>query len=239
MIILPAIDLLDGKCVRLYKGEYETAHTVAPDPFDTVRRFISDGAEYIHLVDLNGAKDGKPVNHELLCELARNSNVPLEIGGGIRDMETVKFYIDNGFSRVIIGSAALKNPEFVKVAVQTYGDKIAVGIDARNGYLSTSGWTEDSEIYFTDFAENMENIGVDNIIYTAIERDGTLEGAAVERLQELKNRVNKTKITASGGVKDIEDIRKLKALDVYGVICGKSIYEGTLSLKEAIYETLL
>ncbi|MCL2518218.1 MAG: 1-(5-phosphoribosyl)-5-[(5-phosphoribosylamino)methylideneamino]imidazole-4-carboxamide isomerase [Oscillospiraceae bacterium] len=235
MIILPAIDLLDGKCVRLYKGEYSTAHTVAPDPFETIKRFITDGAEYIHLVDLNGAKDGKPVNHELLCELACRSSVPLEIGGGIRDMETVKFYIENGFSRVIIGSAALKNPEFVKTAVHTYGDKIAVGIDARNGYVSTSGWTENSQIYFTDFAQTMEKIGIDNIIFTDIERDGTLEGAAIERLQELKSKVKtETKITASGGVKDIEDIRKLKALDVYGVICGKSIYEGTLNLKEAI-----
>jgi len=236
MIILPAIDLLDGKCVRLYRGEYDTAHTVAPDPFETIERFINDDAEYIHLVDLNGAKDGKPVNHELLCELARRSSVPLEIGGGIRDMETVKFYISNGFSRVIIGSAALKNPEFVKTAVNTYGDKIAVGIDARNGYVSTSGWTENSQIYFTDFAQTMENLGVDNIIFTDIERDGTLEGAAIERLHELKNKIN-TKITASGGVRDIEDIKNLKVLDVYGVICGKSIYEGTLSLKEAIYYT--
>lgn len=238
MIIIPSIDILDGKCVRLYKGEYATAEKVASDPFETIEQFIACGAEYIHLVDLNGAKDGKPVNNELLTALAKKANVPLEIGGGIRSLDTADYYINNGFSRIILGSAALKDPEFVKLAIAKHGAQIAVGIDARGGYVNTAGWLENSDIYFADFAVMMATLGVDNIIFTDIDRDGTLEGASLARLAELKAAVDKldmnVKITASGGVKDINDIIALKELNLYGVICGKSIYSGTLPLAQAI-----
>ena len=233
MIILPAIDILGGECVRLYKGEYGTARKVASDPYETVRFFEECGARYIHTVDLDGARRGEKTNADLFISLARKANVPIELGGGIRDMATVDFYLKNGISRVILGSAALKDKDFCKTAVDRYGERIAVGIDAKDGYVSTSGWLETSDVNYVDFAREMEKVGVRNIIFTDISKDGTLAGPNLEMLSKLKDAV-KIDITASGGVKDIGDIEALMKLGLYGAIAGRSIYDGTLDLKSAI-----
>lgn len=234
MIIIPAIDILNGSCVRLVKGEYGSAHKVAADAVETAGMFEKQGAEYIHTVDLNGAKEGRTVNSELLCKIVKSVNIPVEIGGGIRDMSAVEFYLENGFSRVILGSAALKNPDLVKTAVKAFGsDHIAVGIDCKNGYVSASGWLETSEVHYIEFARIMEDCGVGNIIFTDISRDGTLTGPNLEQLKELSEAVS-VDITASGGVKDINDIKSLIKLKLYGAIAGKAVYSGTLSVEEAV-----
>jgi phosphoribosylformimino-5-aminoimidazole carboxamide ribotide isomerase len=233
MLILPAIDILGGECVRLYKGEYGTARKVAEDPFTTVERFLLAGATYIHMVDLDGAKTGQKVNADLFCALAKKSSIPIELGGGIRDMETVTYYIDNGIARIILGSAAIKNPKFLKEAIETYGEKIAVGIDAKNGFVSVSGWLENSDVNYIEFAKKMEQLGVKNIIFTDISRDGTLEGPNLQMLRDLQAQT-RLDITASGGIKNIEDIADLSKMKLYGAIVGRSIYDGTLDLMEAV-----
>ena len=233
MIILPAIDILGGECVRLFKGEYGTARKVASSAIETVKSFENDGAEFIHLVDLDGAKEGKTINRELFYSLAKITNVPLELGGGIRNMETVDAYIGGGIARVILGSAALRDREFLKRAVDKYGEKIAVGIDAKNGKVSVSGWLDDSDVDYIEFAKEMEKEGVRNIIFTDISKDGTLAGPNLEQLGALSKAV-KCDITASGGVHNIEDIKNLKDMNLYGAIAGRSLYDGTLSLKEAV-----
>ena len=233
MIILPAIDILDGKCVQLVQGEYGTAEKVAADPVETALHFAKCGAEYIHMVDLNGAKDGSPKNAEIFVNVAKYAGVPVELGGGIRNMETVDYYIENGISRVILGSIVLTDKKFVTDAVKKYGDKIAVGIDAKKRKVKTNGWLVESELDFVELAVEMEKIGVDNIIYTNIDVEGLLSGVNLEHYKELKQAVN-IKITASGGVSDLQDIKNLCGLGLYGAICGKSIYTGTLDLKQAI-----
>lgn len=233
MIILPAIDILGGECVRLYKGEYGTARRVAVSAYETVKQFNRDGARYIHTVDLDGAKQGTSVNKELFISLAKSSDAPIELGGGIRDMETVKGYLDAGISRVILGSAALKDRDFLMRALDAYGERIAVGIDAKDGKVSVSGWTENSETDYIAFAKEMCSLGVKNIIFTDISKDGTLAGPNLKMLSELSNAAS-CDITASGGVKDIGDIEALCNLNLYGAIAGRSLYDGTLNLKQAI-----
>ena len=233
MVILPAIDILDQKCVRLIKGDYSTAKKVAQDPIETAKEFESAGAEFIHMVDLNGARDGRIVNNEIYEKVVKNVHVPIEVGGGIRNIETVDYYISKGINRVIIGSAALTNPELVKTAVEKYGDRIAVGIDAENGMVKTAGWLEKSNVYFIDLARKMQDIGVKYVIFTDISKDGTLSGPNIAQLDELSKSVD-INIIASGGIHDINDIVKLKNMNLYGAICGKSIYSGSLDLKEAI-----
>lgn len=238
MIILPAIDILSGKCVRLVQGEYNTASKVAENPVDTAKYFEDCGAEYIHMVDLDGTKDGSPKNAEIFIEVAKSVNIPIELGGGIRTLETVDYYIENGISRVILGSVVLQNKELAEKAVLKYGEKIAVGIDAKNRKVKTWGWLVDSDVDFVDLAVEMAQIGVKNIISTDISVDGMLSGVNLEYYKELKKALPPgVKITASGGVKDIDDIKNLCGLDIYGVICGKAIYAGTLDLKEAINYT--
>jgi len=235
MIILPAIDILSGKCVRLTQGEYDTALKVAEIPIETAEYFFDCGAEYIHMVDLDGAKDGIPKNVEIFTKVAKSVNIPVELGGGIRTLETIDYYIENGISRIILGSVALQNKELTEKAVLKYGDKIAVGIDAKDRKVKTSGWLIENEVDFIDLAMEMCKIGVKNIIYTDISKDGTLSGVNLKHYEELKNVLNNgIKITASGGVKDMDDIKNLQALDIYGVICGKAIYSGSLDLKEAV-----
>ena len=233
MIILPAIDILGGECVRLYKGEYGTARKVAQSAADTVKDFEKCGAEYIHMVDLDGAKEGKTVNRDLFYSLAKMTDVPIELGGGIRNMETVDAYIGGGISRVILGSAALRDREFLKRAVDKYGEKIAVGIDAKGGKVSVAGWLDDSDVDYIEFAKEMEKEGVRNIIFTDISKDGTLAGPNLEQLAALSKAV-KCDITASGGVHNIEDIKNLKEMNLYGAIAGRSLYDGTLDVREAV-----
>lgn len=233
MIILPAIDIIDGKPVRLYQGDYNKKEIVADDIFETAKSFEKVGAEYIHLVDLDGAKSGGNQNHEIVIKIARELNIPVELGGGIRSLDTIKYLIENGVSRVILGTVAIENEELLKTAVDKYGEKIAVGIDCKDGKVYGRGWLEGSDLDYIDFAKKMEAVGVKNIIVTDISKDGTLEGANVEMLKKLKSTVN-IDITASGGVRDLDNIKELMDVDLYGAITGKAIYAGTLSLEEAI-----
>ncbi|HIX92864.1 MAG TPA: 1-(5-phosphoribosyl)-5-[(5-phosphoribosylamino)methylideneamino]imidazole-4-carboxamide isomerase [Firmicutes bacterium] len=233
MIILPAIDILDQKCVRLTKGDYNTAKKVAQDPIETAKEFESAGAEFIHMVDLNGARDGRIVNNEIYEKVVKSVNIPIEVGGGIRNIEIVDYYISKGINRVIIGSAALTDPEFVKAAVDKYGDRIAVGIDAENGMVKTSGWLENSNVNYIDLALKMQDVGVKYLIFTDISKDGTLSGPNFAQLKELSGSVS-INIIASGGIHDINDIIMLKSMNLYGAICGKSIYSGSIDLREAI-----
>lgn len=233
MIIIPAIDIIDGKPVRLYQGDYNKKEIVAEDILETAKKFESLGAEYIHLVDLDGAKKGELVNGEVIIKVANSVNVPVEVGGGIRTFETIKYLIDNGVSRVILGTSAMEDEELVKKAIAAYKDKIAVGIDCKDGYACGRGWLEKSSLYYIDFAKKLKELGVQTVIVTDISKDGTLEGPNVEMLKKLKNEVD-IKITASGGIRDIKNIKDLNDMDIYGAITGKAIYAETLSLEEAI-----
>ena len=233
MIILPAIDIKDGKCVRLVKGDYATAHQVAESPYDTAAAFRAAGAAWIHMVDLDGAKEGKPVNTEIFERVAKESGLKVEVGGGIRHMKTIEQFLEKGISRVTLGSVAVKNPDLVKEAVKEFGEKIAVGIDAKNGMVATEGWLEKSDVTYTDLALAMEDAGVRTIIYTDISRDGTLTGVNTEQLGNL-NRTVSCNIIASGGVSSIVDIENCIDLNLYGCICGKAVYTGALNLMEAI-----
>lgn len=233
MIIFPAIDIIAGKPVRLYKGDFSTAHQVADNALETAFQFEKAGASWIHMVDLDGSLHKKPVNAKTFTAVANETGLKVEIGGGIRTMQDIDFYVNNNISRVILGSVALKNPNLVKEAVKEFGDIIAVGIDAKNGYAAAEGWTEGSNVYFTDLAKQMEAVGVKTIIYTDISKDGTLSGPNIEQLVEINNAVS-CDITASGGVTNIDDIIALKNEGLYGAICGKSLYNKTLILEEAI-----
>lgn len=233
MILLPAIDILGGNCVRLYKGEYDTARRVAVSAEETVKEFCSKGAEYIHTVDLDGAKSGECVNRKLFYRLAEISSVPIELGGGIRNIETVKDYLEHGISRIILGSAAVTDREFLKRAADLYADRIAVGIDAKDGRVAVSGWTEDSGTDYIDFAKEVEALGIKNIIFTDISKDGTLEGPSVDMLQRLSDETD-CGITASGGIKTIDDIKTLCGMNLYGAITGRAVYDGTLDLEKAV-----
>lgn len=235
MIILPAIDLQGGRCVRLRKGDFNTAEQVADDALETAAGFKAAGCSWLHTVDLDGAKSGAPVNHRLILELAQQSGLHIETGGGIRDLDTISMYLENGVQRVILGSVAIKDPKLVEQAASRFGDRIAVGIDAKNGYAAAQGWLDDSDIYYIDLARRMEQAGVHIIIYTDIGRDGMLSGPNLEQLDQL-NRAVSCDIIASGGVTDLDDIRALAKIGVYGAICGKSVYKGTLDLKQAVLE---
>ena len=233
MIIIPAIDIIDGKPVRLYQGDYNRKEIVAEDVLETALSFQKQGAEFIHLVDLDGAKKGKSVNGELIIKVANALDIPVEVGGGIRTFETIEYLINNGISRVILGTIAMEDRELVKKAVENFGEKIAVGIDCKNGYAYGRGWLEGSELYYIDFAKKLERLGVKNIIVTDISKDGTLEGPNVDMIKKLKKEVN-IDITVSGGIANISDIKELRDISVYGAITGKAIYAKTLSLEESI-----
>jgi len=233
MIILPAIDIIDGKPVRLYQGDYDKKEIVADDIFETAKSFEDMGAEYVHLVDLDGAKSGSNQNHELVIKIAKILKIPIELGGGIRSFETIKYLLDNGVSRVILGTIAMEDEELLKKAVDIYGEKVAVGIDCKDDKVYGRGWLAGSDLDYIDFAKKMESVGVKNIIVTDISKDGTLEGPNVEMLKKLKEIVN-IDITASGGICDIDNIKELMDIDLYGAITGKAIYAKTLSLEEAI-----
>lgn len=233
MLVLPAIDIKDGDCVRLYRGDYSTAHKVADSAVETAKKFENAGADFMHVVDLDGAKDGKRVNSELILDIRKNCNLHIEVGGGIRDMDSIEFYLENGIDRIILGSAAIKNPSFVKEAVKKYASKIAVSIDALNGMVSADGWTDTSEVNYIELAKEMEAIGVQYIIFTDISKDGMLSGPNLTMLDELKTSVS-CNIIASGGVSNLKDIINLTALNIYGAISGKAIYTGALDLARAI-----
>lgn len=236
MIILPAIDIIGGKAVRLYQGDYSKEEKINRDTIEIALEFENLGAEYIHLVDLDGAKNGTPVNHDIIIKLAKTLNIPVEVGGGIRSLETICNLLENGVSRVILGTVAIKDKNLLKKSLSLYGDKIAVGVDCKDGYVCTEGWLDTSEVHYIDFCKKLECLGVDNIILTDISKDGTLQGPNLDMLKALSKNVN-VKITASGGVRDIDNIKDLKKLNIYGAITGKAIYSGKLNLEDAINTT--
>ena len=234
MIILPAIDIRGGQCVRLYKGDFATAEKVAEDPIATAQSFAEAGAAWLHTVDLDGAVEGRPVNKAVFEQIVRRTPLKVEVGGGIRNMDTIAAYLDAGVSRVILGSAALNDPALVAEAIELYGsDAIAVGIDARDGMVQAQGWLAASTVHYIDLARAMTEIGVETIIFTDISRDGTLAGPNLEQLTALQAAVG-GQIVASGGIRDLEDIKALRAAGLYGAICCKSLYKGTLDLVQAI-----
>lgn len=233
MIILPAIDIIDRKPVRLYQGDYAQKEIVGSSVMELAKNFEQSGAEYIHLVDLDGAKEGKRVNHEIILETAHALDVPVEVGGGIRTMAQIESYLENGIDRVILGTSAMEDPQLLQDALRRYGERIAVGIDCRDGLVYGRGWLEASELHYITFAKQLEEMGVQTVIVTDISKDGTLSGPNTDMLAALKEQ-SSMRIIASGGIRSIEDIAALKQLGLYGAITGKAMYHGTLDLKAAI-----
>lgn len=233
MIILPAIDLLGRKAVRLLKGDYNQVTVYSDSPLEVAEKFKSLGATHIHMVDLDGAKYGTAPNMDIVAEVAENTGLFVEIGGGIRSMETVKKYIDAGISRVILGTAAICDEDFLKEAVKAYGEKIAVGADVKDGKIAVKGWLEQSDVTLDEFFLKMQDLGVKNIICTDISRDGAMRGTNLELYRELSAKYS-LDITASGGVSSIEDVKRLREMNLYGAIIGKAYYTGAVDLKEAI-----
>lgn len=233
MIILPAIDLLGRKAVRLLKGDYNQVTVYSDSPLEVAEKFKSLGATHIHMVDLDGAKYGTAPNMDIVAEVAEKTGLFIEIGGGIRSMETVKKYIDAGLSRVILGTAAICDKAFLKEAVRTYGEKIAVGADVKDGKIAVKGWLEQSDVTLDEFFLKMQDLGVKNIICTDISRDGAMRGTNLELYRELSAKYS-LDITASGGVSSIEDVKRLREMNLYGAIIGKAYYTGAVDLEEAI-----
>ena len=233
MIILPAIDLLDRKAVRLLKGDYNQVTVYSNSPLEVAEKFKSLGADYIHMVDLDGAKYGTTPNMDIVAEVAEKTGLFVEIGGGIRSMQTVKDYISAGVSRVILGTAAICDEAFLDEAVAAYGEKIAVGADVKNGNIAVKGWLEESNVTLDEFFEKMQKKGVKNIICTDISRDGAMRGTNLELYRELSEKYS-LDITASGGVSSLDDVKALRQMNLYGAIIGKAYYTGAVDLKEAI-----
>ena len=231
MEIFPAIDLKEGKAVRLFKGEMNSAKIYSDAPWELAKRFEDMGAKWLHVVDLDGAFAGEAVNLKTVEKIAKAANLQIQIGGGIRDEARIKSYLDSGITRVILGSVALKDPNFTKEMAQKY--RVAVGIDAKDGFVAVQGWAEVSQMRATELARKFAGAGVEAIICTDISKDGTLSGVNVEFTSQIA-KASGINTIASGGVKDIEDIRALmRAADVYGAIVGKAYYEGMLDLQEA------
>lgn len=233
MIIFPAIDLYEGKAVRLYKGDYAQMTVYSHNPLEVARDFEKLGAAYVHLVDLEGARDGTTPNLEIVKQIAEETSLFTEIGGGIRNMETVKAYLNNGVDRVILGTAAVTDEVFLKHAIAEFGDRIAVGVDVKDGFVAIKGWTENSSFSCLDFCRKMENLGVKYLICTDISRDGAMQGTNRELYRELSEKFS-VNITASGGVSTLEDIQELAAMKLYGAIVGKAYYSGAIDLTEAL-----
>ena len=235
MKLFPAIDLYDGKAVRLYKGDYSQMTVYSENPIEIARDFENMGAKFIHIVDLEGARDGNTPNIEIVKQIANETSLFCEIGGGIRSIDTVKTYLDAGVDRVILGTAAVKDPDFLKDALSKYGEKIAVGVDIKDGFVAIKGWTEKSEYSCDEFCLLMQNLGVKTLICTDISKDGAMKGTNRELYKELSQKFS-IDITASGGVSSIDDIKALRKLDLYGAIIGKAYYIGAIDLKEALEE---
>ena len=233
MILLPAIDLFDKKAVRLYKGDYQNMTVYSENPIEIARDFEAAGAKYIHMVDLEGAKDGTTPNISIVEQVAKETSLFVEIGGGIRSMETVERYLDAGVSRVILGTAAINDEAFLREAVAKYGKKIAVGADVKDGFIAIKGWLEKSAVTLDDFLKRMEQIGVKNVICTDISRDGAMRGTNLA-LYRVLSRKYTLDITASGGVSSLDDVRQLRQMELYGTIIGKAYYTGAIDLKEAL-----
>lgn len=237
MILFPAIDLKDGKCVRLEKGKMDKSTIFNNSPADQAKKFVKQGCKWLHMVDLNGAFEGKPVNSQAVEEVIKSLNgTPCQLGGGIRNLKTIEHWLSRGVSRVIIGTACVENPSLVKQACKEFPNQIAVGIDAKNGYVATQGWAETSDIKALDLALKFEDDGVSAIIYTDINRDGVLSGPNLEETTKLAEKLS-TPVIISGGISSLEDLincKKCKDFGISGVISGRAIYDGRIDLKEAL-----
>ena len=231
--LIPAIDLIGGKCVRLTKGDYDSKKVYNEDPVAQAKEFEAMGFHRLHVVDLDGAKSGKTVNIDTVKRIAAVKGLYSEIGGGIRNMETVSRYLEAGVDRVILGTAALRDPSFLKNALREYGDRIAVGVDLKDGKVAVKGWLETSNNDGIEFLKELEDLGVEGVIVTDISRDGAMKGTNLDLYGRIKEEVS-LKVTASGGVSTIEDIVALKSMGLYGAIIGKAYYTGAIKLKEAL-----
>ena len=236
MILLPAIDMKDGRCVRLKKGDFDTVHQVASSALETARRFADAGAAWVHMVDLDGARDGTRKNFPFIYEVIQQSGLKVELGGGIKSVPDLITVVESGVARAVIGSAAVTHPEVVTYALSQWGaDRVAVGIDCLNGKVRTAGWEEDAGLEAVDFAKRMEALGVKTIVYTDIATDGMLAGPSYAQLAALQQAVD-CRIVASGGVTTLDDIKRLRDMGLYGAIIGKAYYAGTLDLAKAMKE---
>ena len=233
MEIFPAIDLYEGKAVRLFKGDYNQMTVYSDNPIEIARDFENCGAKFIHMVDLEGAKNGTTPNLPIVKQVAHDTGLFVEIGGGIRNIETVDKYMEAGVGRVILGTAAVNDEAFLKSAVNKYGDKIAVGADIKDGYVAIKGWLEQSEYTLDAFCEKMQTLDVSYMICTDISKDGAMRGTNRQMYKNLKDKFS-MHITASGGVSSIDDVKALAEMDIYGAIIGKAYYTGDINLKEAI-----
>ncbi|GGM37785.1 1-(5-phosphoribosyl)-5-[(5-phosphoribosylamino) methylideneamino] imidazole-4-carboxamide isomerase [Paraliobacillus quinghaiensis] len=230
MKILPAIDLIDGKCVRLYQGDFNKTTQVGSDPVTQLKTFLANGAEIVHIVDLDGARDGSARQYQLISKLCEISTVPIQIGGGIRNMETVEKLIEAGADRLVLGTAAIEDQDFLKAALAKYAEHIVVGIDAKDEKVAIHGWETVSELDYVTFAKQMEQLGVQTIVFTDISKDGTMMGPNLDALEKLLANVS-CKIVASGGISSDKDIEALAAIGIEEAIVGKAIYQGTVTLK--------
>ena len=233
MLIFPAIDLYDGKAVRLYKGDYAQMTVYSENPPEIAEAFYKAGAECLHLVDLEGAKTGETPNLETISRIRKSAPLFIEVGGGVRSMEVVERYLNAGIDRVILGTAAVTDPVFLRGAVETYKEKIAVGVDIRDGKVAIRGWTEKSELDAFDFCRELQSLGVQTVICTDISKDGAMQGTNRALYGELSKAFS-LNLVASGGVSSVDDIRALRALDLYGAIIGKAYYTGAIDLREAL-----
>lgn len=235
MLIIPAIDLKDGQAVRLYKGDYNQKTVYSNQPEELAQKFEAMGAKLLHVVDLDGAKDGECINLETIKKIKQSTSMQVELGGGIRNMETVALYLDEvQIDRVILGTAAINDPDFLKAALNTYGpEKIVVGVDVKDGYVSTSGWLETSNVPYLDFIKELEKLGVKYIVATDISKDGTLQGPNFDMYQQIA-KTSKINFVVSGGIKDAQNIKDAADKNYYACIVGKAYYEGKVDLKEVI-----
>lgn len=233
MIVFPAIDILEGKCVRLVQGDYNQEKVYDKSPIAQAKEWEEKGAEFIHVVDLNGAKSGESINKQTIIDLVNAVNVPVQVGGGIRSIETVRDYLENGVSRVILGTAAVNDADFLAEAVGEFAEKVVVSLDARNGYVATDGWTDTSTTKAIDLVEQLEILGVQTIVYTDIAKDGMLQGPNLKEQAEI-NEATSMQVIASGGVTTKTDVENLRELQLYGVIIGKALYDGKLDFESLV-----
>lgn len=233
MLIFPAIDIIEGKAVRLTQGDYDKVKNYAVTPVQAAKSFKENGASCMHVVDLDGAKSGKADNAQTIEKIVRQNDMFVEVGGGIRTEEQIKRYLDCGVKRVILGTVAIRNFNFVEQMIYKYGEAISVGVDTLNGKVAINGWKEITEIDSLEFCRRLESVGLNHVIYTDISRDGGLKGTNLDVYKVLRQTLS-LKITASGGITYVDELQKLKKIGIYGAILGKALYEGKLDLKEAV-----
>ena len=236
MKIFPAIDIKDNKAVRLKQGKFDNVTIYSDRPYDMAKKWIEKGADFLHIIDLNGAESEEIINEKSIKDIINKTNVKIQIGGGIRSEEKIKSYLDLGVERIIIGTMAVKNPELLKKLAKKYSKNLAVSVDAVDGYAAVKGWKEQTKVHVIDICKNMEEIGIETLIYTDILKDGMLQGPNFKYYEMLKDKTN-LNIIASGGISSVEDLKKLKELNIYGAIIGKALYNGNIDLEE-VYKCL-